>query len=86
MAVEKSQRNLVMFSNSLNDAHSQLERAILQQLQAERIDEKVIEMVQDAFSRALKGKKIVVSRAEQKRLQQEVLADILNEALKKAMR
>jgi hypothetical protein len=49
-----------MFSNSLNDAHSQLERAILQQLQAERIDEKVIEMVQDAFSRALKGKKIVV--------------------------
>ena len=75
-----------MFPNSLDDARSQLEHAILQQLKAERIDDKILEMVQSACSKALKGKKIVVSRAEKKRLQQEVLADILNEALKKAMR
>ena len=75
-----------MFSNSLDDAHSQLEHAILQQLQAERIDEKILEIVQGACSKALKDKNIVVSRAERKRLQRQVLADILNEALKKAMR
>ena len=75
-----------MFSNSLNDAHSQLEHAILQQLQAERIDDKILEIVQRACSKALKDKNILVSRAEQKRLQRKVLADILDEALKKAMR
>ena len=75
-----------MFPNSLDDAHSQLEHAILQQLQAERIDDKILEIVQGACSEALKDKNIVVSRAERKRLQRQVLADILNEALKKAMR
>jgi len=75
-----------MFPNSLDDARSQLEHAILQQLKAEKIDDKILEMVQGACSRALRGQKILVSRAEQKRLQQAVLADILNEALKKAMR
>ena len=75
-----------MFSNSPNEAYSQLEHAILQQLQAKRIDEKILEIVQGACSEALKDKNILVSRTVQKRLQQEVLADILNEALKKGMR
>ena len=75
-----------MFPDSLDDARSQLEHAIFQQLKAENVDDKILEMVQGACSRALKGTKILVSRAEQKRLQQAVLADILNEALKQAMR
>jgi len=60
-----------------------LQKRMLQRVQAAKINDQIFEVVQKAFEDALKAEHIVLSRPEKKRLLSQILKLVLDEMIKK---
>ena len=71
--------------NSYPDPGSYLDllKRITQQMQQKKVDEQLLQIVQQAFEKELDSKHIVLSRPEMVRLYQQVAKSILTETLEK---
>ena len=71
------------FSPNLPGSYFNLQKRMLQRVRAAEVDEKIIAIVQKAYEEAVGTENIVLSRAENKRLQTQILKLVLEEMLKK---
>ena len=67
--------------NLPEDPFKQLKDKIRLDLKADGVDEKIVELMQGAYTRLLQRENIVLSRTEQSRLLQAVLKETFNEIL-----
>jgi hypothetical protein len=65
------------------DPFNQLKNRIRLRMKEDMVDEKMVDVVKDAFSKILRTENIILSRAERNRLLQTILKDLLNDILKK---
>lgn len=55
-----------------------------QHLQAKKLDDKIFEMIEEAYQEALVAEGVVLSRFEQQRMLRDILGDVLEGVIKKA--
>ena len=67
--------------NFSEEPFKQLKDRIRLRLKEDGVDEKIVELVQGAYTRLLQRENIVLSRTEQSRLLQAVFKETLNEIL-----
>lgn len=68
-------------NDSSADPFQQLKERIHTRLKAEKLDDQIFGMVQDAYLKLLKAENIILSRQEQHRLLRAILKDELNDML-----
>jgi hypothetical protein len=85
---QKSQKRITFMFNPPNSypnpgSYFDLLKRITQLVQKEKVDEQILQMVQQAFEKELNSENIVLSRPEKTRLLQQVTRAVLTETITK---